>query len=93
MRKTKAQQELKGLFGEPVASLAQMSDPAMLELSAALMDRVHEGADALLTLHGHRDKQRRYIKDLPFNERLVLCMWLMDTDLASKLMRAVYAKG
>ena len=70
--------ELKRLFGEPVAYLASITDPATLDLSAALMDRVHDGADALLTM---------------FDVRLVLCMWLMDTDLAAKLIRAVYAKA
>ena len=54
------------------------------------MDRVH---DALLTMRGHLAEQHRYIGGLPFDVRLVLCMWLMDTDLAAKLIRAVYAKA
>ena len=54
---------------------------------------VHDGADTLLTMHGKPKMQQRYIEGLPFTVRLVLCMWLMDTDLASKLIRAVYAKG
>jgi hypothetical protein len=49
---------------------------------------VHDGADALLSLRGHPDEQRRYIGELPFDVRLLLCMWLTDTDLASKLIRA-----
>ena len=70
-----------------------LTDPATLDLSAALMDRVHDGADALLTMRGHLAEQHRYIGGLPFDVRLVLCMWLMDTDLAAKLIRAVYAKA
>lgn len=85
--------ELKRLFGEPVAYLASITDPATLDLSAALMDRVHDGADALLTMRGHLAEQHRYIGGLPFDVRLVLCMWLMDTDLAAKLIRAVYANA
>lgn len=85
--------ELKRLFGEPVVYLAGITDPAMLELSAALMDRVHDGADTLLTMRGHLAEQHRYIGGLPFEVRLVLCMWLMDTDVAVKLIRAVYTKA
>lgn len=91
MRKKKALTELRRLFGEPVAYLAQITDPATLELSAGLMDRVHDGADALMTMRGDLPEQHRYIGELPFNVRLVLCMWLMDTDLASKLIRRAFA--
>ena len=90
-KKKQALAELKLLFGEPVAYLATITDPAMLDLSAELMDRVHDGADALLLMRGNLAEQHRYIGGLPFEVRLVLCMWLMDTDLAAKLIRAVYA--
>lgn len=90
--KGKALQEIRALFGEPVVRLARITDPATLELSAALMDRVHDGADALLTMRGHPDEQCRYVGELPFDVRLVLCMWLMDTDLAAKLIRAFCTK-
>ena len=85
--------DLRRLFGEPVAYLAKITDPVTLDLTAALMDRVHDGADALLNMRGNLAEQQRYITGLPFMVRLVLCMWLMDTDLASKLIRAVYAKA
>ena len=88
----KSARATKWLFGEVVWSVAAATDPATLDLSAALMDRVHDAADALLTLREHLAEQHRYIGGLPFDVRLVLCMWLMDTDLAAKLMRAVYAK-
>jgi len=85
--------DLRRLFGEPVAYLAKITDPVTLDLTAELMDRVHDGADALLNMRGNLAEQQRYITGLPFTVRLVLCMWLMDTDLASKLIRAVYAKA
>ena len=81
------------LFGEPVAYLATITDPITLDLTAKLMDRVHDGADALLNMRGNLAEQQRYIAGLPFTVRLVLCMWLSDTHLASKLIRAVYAKA
>ena len=85
--------DLRRLFGEPVAYLANITDPVTLDLTAELMDRVHDGADALLNMRGNLAEQQRYITGLPFMVRLVLCMWLMDADLASKLIRAVYAKA
>ena len=83
--------DLRRLFGEPVAYLAKITDPVTLDLTSELMDRVHDGADALLNMRGNLAEQQRYITGLPFTVRLVLCMWLSDTHLASKLIRAVYA--
>jgi hypothetical protein len=87
-KKQQVMADLRRLFGDPVVYLASITDPATLNLSAALMDRVHEGADALLTMHGDLDRQHRYIEGMPFGVRLVLCMWLMDTELAAKLINA-----
>lgn len=92
MRK-KMLRDMGQLFGEPVAYLATITDPATLDLSAALMDRVHDGADALLAMRGCLAEQHRYIAGLPFDVRLVLCMWLLDTELASKLVRAAYTRA
>lgn len=91
--KKKILRDLQRLFGEPVAYLAKITDPVTLDLTAELMDRVHDGADALLNMRGNLAEQQRYITGLPFTVRLVLCMWLSDTNLASKLIRAVYAKA
>ena len=91
--KRRTDRELKRLFGDAVAFLADITDPATLNLSAALMDRVHDGADALLGMRGNLAEQQRYIGHLPFEVRLVLCMWLKDIHLAAKLVRAVYSKA
>jgi hypothetical protein len=78
-------QAIKRLFGEVVCSVAAGTDAATLDLSAGLMDRVHDGADALLAMRQHPDEQMRYVSELPFEVRLLLCMWLLDCDLADKL--------
>lgn len=91
--KRKPDRELKRLFGDTVVMLAGITDPAKLDLTAALMDRVHDGADALLARSGNLDAQHRYINGMPFKVRLVLCMWLMDIHLATKLVRVVYARA
>ena len=78
-------QAIRRLFGEVVCSVAAVTDAAMLDLSSGLMDRVHDGTDALLAMRHHPDEQMRYVSELPFDVRLVLCMWLLDCDLADKL--------
>lgn len=89
----KMREELRQLFGEPMVRLAESTDPMALDLTSALMDRVHDGADALLTMRGNIEEQHRYVLDLPHEVRLTLCMWLMDTGLAAKLVRVVFAKA
>ena len=76
---------VRRLFGDVVCSVAAVTDAAALDLSASLIDRVHDGADALLAMRRHPDEQMRYVSELPFEVRLVLCMWLLDCDLAEKL--------
>ena len=78
-------QAIRRLFGEVVCSVAAVTDAATLDLSSGLMDRVHDGADALLARSGRPDAQRRYVAGLPSDVRLILCMWMMDLDLAAKL--------
>lgn len=84
-RTGKMDAELVALFGDVTVKIGRMVDPAMLALSADLMDRVHDGADALLARSGRPDAQRRYVAGLPSDVRLILCMWMMDLDLAAKL--------
>lgn len=93
IRKKRELAELRRLFGDPVLYLAGITDPATLDLSATLMDRVHDGASALLEMRGHPAEQRRYIAGLPFEVRLVLVMWLMDTGTAARLIRAACSRA
>jgi hypothetical protein len=86
-RSARMQRELIALFGEPTVLVAKMVDPALLALSADLMDRVHDAADAVLARTGRPAAQRKHVGELPSDVRLVLCMWLMDTGLAAKLTR------
>ena len=86
---TRIQRELIALFGDPTVLVAKIIDPAMLALSAGLMDRVHDAADAVLARTGRPAVQRKFVAELASDVRLVLCMWLMDTGLAAKLTRAI----
>ena len=81
--------ELVSLFGADMVSKAQATDVAGLSLSAELMDAVHDAADRLLTVAGRPEEQRRIVSELPSLTRLVLCMWIMDMELAARLTAAV----
>ena len=93
MKRKPIRQDLKHLFGEPVSSLAKIVGLESLEITPELMESVHDAADALLTMRGHPERQRGYLAGLPFTVRLVLCMWLTDTELAAKLIRVAYSKA
>ena len=92
MKRKPIRQDLKHLFGEPVTSLAKIVGLESLEITPELMESVHDAADVLLTMRGHPERQRGYLAGLPFTIRLVLCMWLTDTELAAKLIRVAYSK-
>ena len=89
-RSSQMQRELITLFGDAPVQVTKMVDPALLALSADLMDRVHDAADAVLARTGRPSAQRMYVAELPSDVRMILCMWLMDTGLAAKLTRAVH---
>ena len=93
MKRKPIRQDLKHLFGEPVSSLAKIVGLESLDITPELMESVHDAADALLTMRGHPERQRGYLAGLPFTVRLVLCMWLTDTELAAKLIRVAYSKA
>ena len=93
MKRKPIRQDLKNLFGEPVTSLAKIVGLESLAVTPELMESVHDAADAMLTMRGQSERQRGYLAGLPFTVRLVLCMWLTDTELAAKLIRVAYSKA
>ena len=93
MKRKPIRQDLKNLFGEPVTSLAKIVGLESPAVTPELMESVHDAADAMLTMRGQSERQRGYLAGLPFTVRLVLCMWLTDTELAAKLIRVAYSKA
>lgn len=93
MKRKPIRQDLKHLFGEPVTSLAKIVGLESLEITPELMESVHDAADAMLTMRGQSERQRGYLVGLPFTVRLVLCMWLNDAKLATKLIRVAHSKA
>ena len=92
MKRKPIRQDLKHLFGEPVTSLAKIVGLESLAVTPELMESVQDAADALLTMRCHPERQRGYLAGLPFTVRLVLCMWLNDSELATKLIRVAHSK-
>jgi hypothetical protein len=93
-RSKRMHRELVALFGDATVQVAKILDPALLALSADLMDQVHDAADAVLARTGRPAAQRKYVEELPNDVRMVLAMWLLDTGLAAKLTRrALQANG
>lgn len=92
MKRKPIRQDLKHLFGEPVTSLAKIVGLESLAITPELMESVHNAADAMLTMRGQSERQRGYLAGLPFTVRLVLCMWLNDSELATKLIRVAHSK-
>ena len=92
MKRKPIRQDLKNLFGEPVTSLAKIVGLESLAVTPELMEAVHDAADAMLTMRGQSERQRGYLAGLPFTVRLVLCMWLNDSELATKLIRVAHSK-
>ena len=84
-RQQQRERELSALFGKELVDRARFTDPAELDLSAELMDTVWTGADQLLRDAGNPTVQRAFVEQLPDAVRLVLCMWIMDLELAGKL--------
>ena len=84
-RQHRRERELAALFGNDLVHRASVTDPAELDLSAELMDAVWDAADRLLRDAGNPPAQRAYVEGLSAAVRLVLCMWILDLDLAGKL--------
>lgn len=85
-RRQRRERELAALFGEDCLAQARVTDPADLHLTADLMETVWDAADDLLRDAGNPEKQRATIAAIPEGTRLVLCMWVLDLELAGKLL-------
>jgi len=86
LRASRLESELACLFGRETVTQAKRTDIVDLELDAAFVDGIAETAGQLIQAKGRPEQQRELVNSLDRNNRLVLCMWLIDTDLASKLV-------
>jgi hypothetical protein len=85
MRQERRDRELVALFGREIVEDAHRTEVCDLHLTAEGMELVHDAADELLMRSGEALEQRRIVSKLDRFTRLVLCMWLVDLDLAASL--------
>jgi len=78
--------ELAFLFGQATVHQAKQSDIVDLDLDIEFLNGVSEIAGQLLKLTGQPIQQRKFVARLNADNRLMLCMWLMDTGIADKLI-------
>jgi len=86
LRASRLETELACLFGRETVTQARCTDIADLELDAVFMDGIAETAGQLIQAKGQPRDQRALVEGMGRDKRLVLCMWLIDTDMADKLV-------
>jgi len=84
---------LSGLSADELALAVASEDVGRLSKVPGIGKKTAERL--LLELRGNPKLQREYVAAMPENARLVLCMWLLGTGLAAKLVRraAMCAEG
>ena len=78
--------ELASLFGRATVRQAKQTDVVDLDLDAEFLDGIAEMAGQLIQATGKPTQQREFVARLNAENRLMLCMWLLDSGLASKLI-------
>lgn len=86
------QQELIRLFGEPVVTEADQTDPAAVEMTPALAAAIEAAADRLLAVAGHPEAQRAIVADLTPRLRVLLCLWVGRAHLLPFLTTTIPAE-
>jgi len=76
--------ELKCLFGIDVLNKVDNSDPDGLILSDEQMDRIHGTVEDLLDNTHHPLKQQHIVSNMNDQDKLVLCAWLSDLNIAAR---------
>ena len=79
--------EIASLFGRELVNLARRTDVVDLDLEADYIDGLADAAEELLQVKGQSEKQRKMVDAMSAGERLALCMWMLDTDMAVKLVQ------
>ncbi|MGI9229010.1 MAG: hypothetical protein ACR2P9_04035 [Gammaproteobacteria bacterium] len=76
---------LTALFGPETVKLAAQLDTANLNINDSMTKTIGAGVSRLKTLKGNTAGQQDYVASLEGGARLLLCLWIMDMSLVSKL--------
>lgn len=84
--------ELSFLFGDETVKLAEQIDIADLNLKDEIVGAIADGVGELKKLRGNPQAQIEFVSKLEQGSRLLLCMWIMDMDLLSRIQTHSYIK-
>ncbi len=77
--------ELSFLFGGDIVEQACLIDIADLNFTDVMTTSVGEGIRQLKRLKHDPEAQRQWLSEQALGLRLLLCLWIMDTDILDKI--------
>ena len=77
--------ELSFLFGGDIVEQACLIDIADLNFTDVMTTSVGEGIRQLKRLKHDPEAQRQWLSEQASGLRLLLCLWIMDTDILDKI--------
>ena len=81
----RAREELAVLFGQETVEQASQLDIADLHLNDEIVASISSGIRTLKELQHNPSAQVSFVNSLEPGARLLLCMWIMDTGLLTKI--------
>ncbi len=78
-------QELSFLFGVDIVEQARLIDIADLNFTDEMTASIGEGIRQLKRLKHDPEAQRQWLSEQASGLRLLLCLWIMDTDILDKI--------
>ena len=81
----RAREELAVLFGQETVEQASQLDIADLHLNDEIVASISNGIRTLKELQHNPSAQVSFVNSLEPGARLLLCMWIMDTGLLTKI--------
>jgi len=82
--------ELSFLFGTDVVEQSRLIDIADLNLHDDVTAKIGAGMRQLKELKHDPEAQRQWVSEQSPGLRLLLCLWIMDTDLLDKIQTRTY---
>ena len=81
----RVREELAVLFGQETVEQAGQLDIADLRLNDKIVASISNGIRTLKELQHNSSAQVSFVNSLEPGARLLLCMWIMDTGLLTKI--------
>lgn len=85
-KNTEDDPRLTTLFGAAIVEQAKLIDVVDLNLDDKMTACISAGVTGLKQRRGDTAGLRSYVESLQPGEQLLLCMWIMEMELADKLL-------